>query len=69
MVLKRSAAEEAAMKAALHVQGKKDRAALAEVTERMKKRNLEMAAHLKSMGVELPAYYADVPAKPKRGLR
>lgn len=67
-VLKRPAAEEAELKAVLRVQQKKDETTLADVTARMKRRNLEMAGHLKSIGVELPAYYADVPAK-KRGIR
>lgn len=69
MVLKRGAAEEAALKALLRVQKKKDETTLADVTARMRQRNLEMAGHLKSIGVELPAYYADVPATKKRGVR
>jgi hypothetical protein len=69
MVIKRSAAEQADLNAALHVQGKKDRVSLADVTARMKQRNLQMAAHLKACGVELPAYYADVLPAKKRGVR
>ena len=67
-MLKRGAAEEAELARVLRVQEKKDRVALSDVTARLKARNLEMAAHLKSQGVELPAFYADVPAK-KRGVR
>lgn len=57
---KRSAQEEVELASVLRVQSQKDRVSLADVTARMKLRNLKMAAHLKSIGVELPAYYADV---------
>jgi len=69
MSIKRSAAEQVDLDSALRVQSKKDRVSLADVTARMKQRNLEMAAHLKACGVELPAYYADVVPAKKRGVR
>ena len=58
MVIKRSAAEEAEFARVMRVQTQKDRVSLADVTERMKKRNWEMAEHLVSIGVEVPEFYA-----------
>jgi hypothetical protein len=58
MVIKRSAAEKAEFDRVMRVQHAKDRVSLADVTERMKKRNWEMAQHLVSIGVEVPEFYA-----------
>lgn len=67
-IIKRTAAEQAELDTVLRVQGKKDRVSLADVTARLQRRNLQMAAHLKAQGVELPAYYADVQPAKKRGF-
>jgi hypothetical protein len=56
-ISKRNENEEITFRALLKVQGKKELVSLLDAKERLRLRNLDMAAYLRSTGVELPEYY------------